>query len=492
MRNFVLLSLIFICSSSLAQTNPAGRWADSVFKTLSRDEQIAQLMIVRLSSIDLKTKTISYFDEQVAELVKKYNVGGICAFQGGPVKQALAFNKLQSLAKTPLLMCIDAEWGLGMRMLDSVLPLPKQMMLGAISDSNIVYQYGKIVAEQCKRIGIQVNFAPVVDINNNPDNPVINDRSFGEDKYKVALFGTKYMQGMQDNGIMACAKHFPGHGDVSVDSHLDLPVINKSMAQLDSLELYPFRQIFKAGVGSVMIAHLYIPAIDNSPNRATSLSKKNVTQLMRNELGYQGLTFTDALGMQGVNKYFPNGESSVQSLIAGNDILSLPDDVPLAIAKIRSAIKEKKLSWAAIEMHCKKVLEAKFKYGLPSLQPVNTENLTADLNSKVPAMRRLVAENALTVLSKTDSVFFPLQANTKDLPNDVIYVSVGTNTDNAFAKRLRTDHNADVLYFTYLQDSSSVQSTVDLIKERYKKVIIGVHDYKRMPAGNFGISKARP
>ena len=490
MRNILIFLLIFLNAPAIAQTNAAKRWVDSVFKTLSPDEQIAQLMIVRLSSIDMRTKTISYFDEQVASLVKQYNVGGICAFQGSPVKQATAFNRLQALAKTPLLMCIDAEWGIGMRMTDSVLPLPKQMMLGAISDSNIVYRYGQIVAEQCKRIGIQVNFAPVVDINNNPNNPVINDRSFGEDKYKVALFGIKYMQGMQDMGVMACAKHFPGHGDVSVDSHLDLPVINKSMAQLDSLELYPFRRIFNAGVGSVMIAHLYIPAIDNSANRATSLSKKNVTQLMRNEMGYQGLTFTDALGMQGVNKFFPNGESSVQSLIAGNDMLCLPDDIPLAINKIKSAIAEKKLRWADIEIHCKKVLAAKYKYGLSFLQPINTENLTADLNAKVPAMRKLIAENALTVLAKTDAVFFPLQMPAKDVVNDIVYVSVGTNADNAFAKRIRTDYNADVFYFDFAQDSAKILSTVNMIKERYKKVIIGVHDYKRVPANNFGISKA--
>jgi beta-glucosidase-like glycosyl hydrolase len=191
-----------------------------------------------------------------------------------------------------------------------------------------------------------------------PGQSVINDRSFGEDKYKVALFGTQYMKGMQDLGVMACAKHFPGHGDVTVDSHYDLPVINKSMAQLDSLELYPFREVFNEGIASVMIAHLFIPAIDSSANRATSISKNNVTTLMREQLGYQGLSFTDALEMQGVKKFFPGGEASVESLIAGNDMLCLPGDVPLAIRKIRKAIKAKKLSWQDIEMHCKKVLMA--------------------------------------------------------------------------------------------------------------------------------------
>jgi len=489
-KHFLLsLSLILSVMFSNAQTGPANKWADSVYKTLSEDERIAQLMVVRLSTYDARTKTVTFFDSLVSEQIKQYNIGGICVFQGSPVKQANIINALQAQAKTPIMMCIDAEWGVGMRMIDSVLPLPKQMMLGAVPDASIAYQYGKVVAEQCKRVGIQVNYAPVVDVNNNPDNPVINDRSFGEDKYKVALFGIQYMKGMQDNGVMACAKHFPGHGDVSVDSHYDLPIINKSMAQLDSLELYPFRQIFNAGIGSVMIAHLSIPAIDNTPNKPTSISKNNVTGLMRDQLGYQGLTFTDALEMQGVKKYYPDGAASVESLVAGNDMLCLPGDVPLAIAKIKDAIATKKLSWADIELHCKKVLLAKYQYGLTQFTPVNTDNLTNDLNSKVPAMRRLIAENALTVLRKTDNVFFPMTAPAKPIANDVAYVSIGNSADNAFATRVRAEYGATVFYFPYNQDAATVATLVDSVKQ-FKKVIIGIHNYARAPLNNFGISKA--
>jgi beta-N-acetylhexosaminidase len=486
MRKILLLLSLSVTLHSLAQPNSASRWADSVFKTLSPDEQIAQLMVVRLSE---KTATgYVYYDSLVTELVKKYNVGGVCLFQGGPLLQAITINHLQAVAKTPILMCIDAEWGLGMRY-DSVLPLPRQMMLGAVQDARIVYQYGKVVGNQCKRAGIQVNYAPVMDINNNPDNPVINDRSFGEDKYKVAEYGIQYMKGMQDVGIMACAKHFPGHGDVSVDSHKDLPVINKTRAQLDSLELYPFREVFKAGIGSVMIAHLSIPAIDQVTNKPTSISYKNVTELMRNELGYQGLTFTDALGMQGVSKYYPNGAASVESLIAGNDMLCLPEDVPVSIAKIKAAIDSGRLSWADIEMHCRKVLMAKYQYGLSKLQPVNTVNLTNDLNSNVPFMRKLIAENALTVLKKTDADFFPMKAPEKAVAKDVVYISVGSVSDNALASRLRADYNADVIYFDYQQDESAINETVARVKKNYRKVIIGIHAYNRTPAKNFGISK---
>jgi beta-glucosidase-like glycosyl hydrolase len=478
---------VFICcittSFLWAQNSPAQKWVDSVFASLTPDQRIAQLMVVRLSE---RTPTgVLFYDKKVTELVKKYNIGGVCLFQGNPTLQAATVNSLQAVAKTPIMMCIDGENGLGMRF-DSIIPLNRQMMMGAVQDETIIYNYGKLVGEQCKRAGIHVNYAPVVDVNNNPNNPVINDRSFGEDKYKVAAYGIAYMRGMQDVGVMACAKHFPGHGDVDVDSHKDLPVINKTLAQLDSLEFYPFKQIFKAGIGSVMIAHLAIPAIDNTPNKPTSISYKNVTELMRNKMGYQGLTFTDALEMQGVKKFYPDGEASVQSIIAGNDMLCLPGDVPISISKIKEAIKEKKLSWADIETHCRKVLAAKYQYGMANLQPVNLTNITADINSNVNAMKKVIAENALTLLNKTDDIFFPLKPN--DALTKIAYVSLGTSTDNEFSKKMRSEYKADVFYINYKHDAGRVLSLVELIKKRYKKVIIGVHNYARVPLNNFGIS----
>jgi beta-N-acetylhexosaminidase len=489
MLRFLLLIFFFtvfhsVTFSQLQQNTSALHWADSVFSTLTDDERIAQLMVLRESEI---TKDgIVLYDSAITEAIQKYNIGGIVLFQGGPVKQANFINYFQSISKTPLMVCIDAEWGLGMRQ-DSVTPLNHQMMLGAVRDSSIISAYGKLVGAQCKREGIQVNFAPVVDINNNPDNPVINDRSFGEDKYKVARYGVAYMKGMQSEGVLACAKHFPGHGDVSVDSHLDLPVINKSMRQLDSLELYPFEQMFAAGVGSVMIAHLYIPAIDTAANTATSLSKKNVTGLLRDQLNFHGLTFTDALGMKGVAKFFPGGEIAAQSLIAGNDILCLPADVPVSIAKIKEAIENKKLSWDDVYAKCKKVLVYKYVYGVANVKPVNIENLTNDLNRGVKDMKRLVAENAITILSKKDKDLFPLAASYKE--KEIAYVGIGINTDNVFSQRMKSDYNADIFYLDYKQDALRVLSTVELIKNRYKWVVIGIHNYARYPANNFGISQ---
>ena len=485
---FVFALVLTVSVKAQFHTNlSATAWVDSVFKTLNQDEKIAQLMVVRGSSMDPRTRKPILFTKEVEEQVKKYNVGGICMFQGGPLAQANFLNYMQSIAKTPIMICIDGENGLGMRM-DSVLPLPRQLMLGAMNDPKLMYEYGRLVGEQCKRIGIQVNYAPVVDVNNNPANPVINDRSFGEDKFKVADYGVQYTKGMQDVGVMACAKHFPGHGDVAVDSHLDLPVINKNKSELEALELYPFQKLFDAGVGSVMIAHLYIPAIDKTANRATSLSKNNVTKLLRNEMDYKGISFTDALEMKGVTKFFPDGDASVESLIAGNDMLCLPGDIPGSIQKVKEAIKKKKLKQSDIDARVKKVLRAKYQYGLANLRPINSENLTNDLNKGILEMRRKVAEQALTVVRNTDAAIFPLMPRQAE---NVAYVAMGTRRDNAFAGRMRSDYGAHVYYFDYNLDEEKAKAALDLIRNRYQVVIIGLHNYARFPgSNNFGVSKA--
>ena len=487
MKKSLLFIFLLATAHSFAQVKTRlsqQQWVDSVFNSLSDEQRIAQLMVVRLSA---RTGTgVEWYDQQVADDIRKYNIGSICLFQGNPVKQAETINSLQRIAKTPLMVCVDAEWGVGMRF-DSVGNFPFQLTMGAIQDADLVYKTGKAIGEQCKRIGIHVNYAPVVDINNNPDNPVINFRSFGEDKYKVGLYGVQIMKGMQDEGVMACAKHFPGHGDVAVDSHLDLPVINKGRPALDSLELYPFREVFKAGIGSVMIAHLYIPSIDSTANRATSLSYKNVTKLMKDELGYQGLTFTDALEMQGVKKFFPGGSASVESLIAGNDMLCLPGNVDSSMMKIKEAINNKRLTWNDIYVKVKRVLQAKYKYVLPNAQPISTVNITNDLNNSIADVRRLVAEKAITLLRNDDPLVFPLPVIQN---NRIAYVGIGISSDNAFARRMRTDYNADVYYFDYKSDASRIPSMIELLKKRYDAVIVGVHNYTRYPANNFGISPA--
>jgi len=513
----ILYSFLF-CMAALgakAQTNAAKQWADSVFNTLSDDERIAQLMVIRTSTVS-DGKAI-FYDAQTNELIKKYNVGAVCLFQGTSQQQAALVNRIQAMAKTPVMVCVDGEWGLGMRFSD-VQNFPYQLTMGAVHDAETVYQVGRAIADQCRRIGIHVNYAPSVDINNNANNPVIGVRSFGEDKYKVALFGTRIMQGMQDAGVMACAKHFPGHGDVDVDSHLDLPVIRKSMSQLTDLELFPFKEIFSKGVGSVMVAHLAIPAIDSTPNKPTSISYNNITNLMRTEMGYKGLTFTDALEMQGVKKFYPDGEASVQSIIAGNDMLCLPGSVPQSIDKIKQAITEGRLSWENIYAKCKRVLLSKYDYVVGKTQKIDTTNITADLNKNIIPLRKLVAENALTAL-KIESGFFPLpvtpvvapqavapqnpvpppvakkgRKNKKVAPvadtvvvatvpkpmAEVAYIAMNTKDETELGNQLKTAINADII--------NAANTAGFLTKAKnYKRIIVSLHGIARYPKNNFGI-----
>ncbi|MEO7983742.1 MAG: glycoside hydrolase family 3 N-terminal domain-containing protein [Bacteroidota bacterium] len=486
----ILFISILIPSVSRAQYKSkltAQQWTDSVFNSLSDDQKIAQLMVIRAHS-NLGPDHVA----KVTDDIQKYNVGALCFFQGGPIRQANLTNFYQSIAKTPLMVTIDGEWGLGMR-LDSVIKYPYQLTLGSLTDENLIYRMGLAVGEQCKRIGVHVNYAPVVDINNNPNNPVIGYRSFGEDKEKVSRFGVAYMKGMQDAGIMACAKHFPGHGDVAVDSHLDLPVINKSMKELDSMELVPFRAIFDAGVGSVMIAHLYIPAIDNTANKATSISKNNVTGLLRDKMGYEGLTFTDALEMKGVAKYFPGGTIAVEALIAGNDMLCLPASVPETIDAVKKAIAEKRLSWDEINAKVKKVLLSKYNLGLNQTQFVDTKNLLDDLNAKADAIRKEVAQNSLTVLaqsgltaSRDDYAQVPLTNKQKK----IAYLGIGTSELNEFGKRLHADLDANTFLFSYKDGQDKADEILKEIKKdgKYDAVIIGIHNYSLRPADNFGLS----
>jgi beta-glucosidase-like glycosyl hydrolase len=457
------------------ETPAAKRWVNRKFRKLSDDQKIAQLMIIRAHS-NLGPDHIA----SVVEQIKKYNVGGLCFFQGGPVRQAVLTNYYQKIAKTPLMISIDAEWGLGMR-LDSVINYPRQLMMGAVPDAKLIFDFGVAVGEQCKRLGIQVNFAPDVDVNNNPMNPVINDRSFGEDKYKVALYGTQFMRGLEVSGVLASAKHFPGHGDVSVDSHKDLPIINKSRAQLDDLELYPFREIIKAGVGSVMVAHLSVPAIDTTANLPTSLSPKTITGLLRSELGYKGLIFTDALEMEGVAKFFPKGEISARALIAGNDLLCLPGDIPGSIAAVKQAIADGKLSWDIINARVRKVLLVKYNLGLNHLKRIDTTNLVNDLNEKTIQIKEQLAKNAITLLKRSTTSLLPLSAK------KIAYLGVGIDKSNEFATRLLLDFKADVFLFSNKDATTKIDSLLQILGT-YDAVVVGLHNFSRRPANNYGLS----
>ncbi len=462
----------------------ADQWVDSVFNSLSHEERIAQLIMIRMHS-NLGADHIA----AVTADIRNNKVGGLVTFQGGPVRQADLINTYQSISKVPLLVAVDGEWGLGMRFVDSVISFPRNLMLGAVQDTGLIYEVGKAIGAQCKRMGIQYNFAPVLDVNNNPNNPVINDRSFGEDKYRVAGHGVAMIRGMQDAGVMACAKHFPGHGDTDVDSHFDLPSINKSLSQLDSLELYPFRKAIEAGVGSIMIAHLYIPAIDNKPNTPTSISHKAVTDLLQKRLGFNGLIVTDALEMKGIAKYYTNGQESLQSLLAGNDLMELPSSAKGSITAIAQAIRKGKISKEEVYRRVKKVLRAKYDLGLAQLQPIDRNNITEELNAAVLPLRQRISENAITLL-RNDNHLIPLATTATDKKLAVLAVGVdgGFNTFVEAVKQHRPD--ADAYVFSARQSEEQVSAMVQRLKNEYGAVIIAMQDYSRRPANDFGITRA--
>ena len=475
MKKIVLSSLLFvgIFTTIQAQKMSEKKWVRKQFSALNLNEKIGQLMVIRAHSNWSQNKI-----DSISALIQQYNVGGLCFFQGGPIRQAMQTNAYQSVAKTPLFIAIDAEWGIGMR-LDSVESFPRQLSMGAFASSDLVYQMGAAIADQCKRLGIQINYGPVIDINNNPSNPVINDRSFGQSKSKVIQQGVAYMKGMQDNGIMATAKHFPGHGDVNVDSHFDLPVINKSRAALDTLELEPFKALINAGIESIMVAHLSVPAIDDRPKYATSISPKAVNGLLKKELGFKGISVTDAMDMKAIANYFPQGEANVQAILAGNDMLCLPGDLGQSINKIRAAIKERRLKRSDINARVKKILTAKYKHGLDLPQQIDTNHIVADLNQSVGSINAAMAQQSLTFIRAT---------NSPQLNNKTAYLAINAKYTNALTNSIASNYGVKVFY-TSGNNASELALINDSLKA-YDQVIVGLHGYSRRPANHFELPAA--
>jgi beta-glucosidase-like glycosyl hydrolase/CubicO group peptidase (beta-lactamase class C family) len=414
-------------------------------------------------------------------LIKDHGIGGMIFFKGGPKRQANLTNEYQTASKVPLMLSIDGEWGLAMR-LDSTTRFPRQMLLGAIQDNELIYQMGKEIGEQCKRIGLHVNFAPVVDVNNNPNNPVIGSRSFGELPMNVAMKGEAYMRGLQDAGILANAKHFPGHGDTDSDSHKSLPVVSHTKERLDSLELIPFKYLFERGLGSVMVAHLFVPNIDSTKNQASTLSKKFVTEMLKEELGFKGLVFTDALNMKGVAKYYAPGEVDLKAFLAGNDVMLFAENVPLAIQKIKQAVTDGTIEMAELDRRCKKVLLAKEWTGVHKKKLVDLDHLYSAVKTKNgEALNYTLAENALTVV-KNDSMLPLIDVNKK-----IAYLNIGGPSGNSFYRSMKKYANITQVKMSKTTSASGQQAMIKKLKA-YDLVIVGMHKPSRSPKSNFGMS----
>lgn len=452
-------------------------WIDSTLARMTTREKIGQLLMVAAYS----NKGQKHIDN-LAETVLEYKIGGLIFFKGNPNKQVAYTNELQHLSKIPMLIAMDAEWGLSMR-LDSTQSFPRQLALGAVRNNNLLYEFGNEIGRECKRMGVHINFAPVIDVNNNPLNPVINDRSFGENIYNVTNKGIAYMRGLQNQGVLACAKHFPGHGDTDEDSHKTLPTIHHSKEHLDSIEFFPFKELIKNGVGSVMSAHLYVPALD-SGQHASSLSETIITDILQKELGFKGLTFTDALNMKGVSKYFKPGELEVRALLAGNDVLLFPENVPRAIAAVEKALELGILNKEDINKRVKKILQLKYWCGLHKYRSISTRNLLKDLNSNYAEElnKRLIESSITLVRNKNDLI--PI----KDiLKHEIATIAIGSKKITKFQKSF--DYYCDANHYNIESNASSKQfneSLEDL--SNYPLVVVSLNDMSRYAHKDFGLS----
>lgn len=451
-------------------------WVEETLARMSPEERIAQCIMV------------AAYPEQgpaqqkiVARLICEQKVGSVIFFQGGPADVARLANYYQSVSEVPLLMAIDAEWGLGMR-LDSTISYPRQMMMGAIRDENLIYHYGQEVARQCRRIGLHINFAPVIDVNNNALNPVINSRSFGEEKERVARMGFAYMAGLQSKRVLATGKHFPGHGDTETDSHHALPLIKHSRQRLDSLELFPFRYNIANGMAGIMVAHLHIPALDTTAKLPTTLSGKVINGLLRDSMGFDGLIITDAMNMAGGSGYSSALESNIQALAAGNDILLMPSEVPATIEAVKEAIDEGLLSMEEIDMKCRRVLALKEWAGLTTYQPAEMDGIYNDLNNaQAHLLERQITAQAITLVSDKDSTL-PLMGLDR---HKTACLSLQSDGISPFQKQVKLYENLDMYS---LKTGESYNKTLKTLSG-YDRVIISLHSYSRSPSKKFGLNQ---
>jgi beta-N-acetylhexosaminidase len=477
---FMLVSITTDAQLAVSSFQTEKQWVDSVYNALTLQQRIGQLFMLRANS-DIDSTEI----RNLSRIINDYNIGGLCFFKGGPVRQAILTNYYQQLALTPLLVSMDAEWGLGMR-LDSTISFPRQMTIGAIQNEKLISVYGHTIASQLKRLGVHVSFSPVADINSNPANPVINIRSFGEHKEDVARKAILYMKALQEGGIITVAKHFPGHGDTDTDSHHTLPFIGHSAAVIDSLDLYPFKELIKAGLDGMMLAHLNIPAFDTTKNLPSSLSPFVINSLLRQKLGFNGLVFTDALDMKGVSGYDAQGFVELRALKAGADVLLLSVSVDKAVAAIQQAIDSGWYSQHELEVHCRRVLEYKFRAGLNKIKTIDVKNLYDDLHTPYDENFNLeLYRNSITVLRNENNIIpIVIQDTTR-----IASLMIGYDDIRMFQQRINDYAWANHFTLPRNADKKAIEKIYKSLSA-YDLVIIGINNTIPAPARNFGISDA--
>ena len=479
-RNIIILFISFFSFSSYSQ-NPLVTsdymnqkiWVDSVYNSLTVDQKIGQLFTIWVATKQGPEKM-----KEVSEKIKKNHLGGLIFSLGNIKDQAVATNKFQSISKVPLLIGMDAEWGLGMR-LDDAFSFPFNMTLGSIKNDSLIYQVGKRIGIHAKRLGVHINFAPVTDINTNPNNPIIGSRSFGEDKLNVTRKSLAYLKGMQSQGIMGSAKHFPGHGDTSTDSHKTLPIINFSSKRINNIELYPYKELINNNLSGVMVAHMEVPSLERTPKLPSTLSKKIITKILIKKLKFKGLVITDAMDMKGVVDFNKDKSADVSALLAGNDILLMPDDLDQSTISIKNALLNGEISHERLAHSVKKILMAKYKAGLNNLTKVNIDNLNQDMNSDLDkALFDNLTEKSITLI-KNDNDILPI----KNMSSKIAYLKMGNSSSDEFLKML--NHYTKVDQLDYEMSSNELLESLSA----YDVVIVGLHKSDESPFVSYKFSK---
>lgn len=465
--------------------SPAGdsasdtHWADSVFSHLSPDERLAQLFIVECSS---KWTPENKLFKDVERFVTDYGVGGVIFFYGGPVRQAVITNRFQAQTRVPLMIAQDGEWGLGMR-LDSTISFPRQLTMGALRDDAVIYETGLEIGRQCNRLGVNIDFAPCVDVYNNPDNSVIVNRSFGSDVNAVARKACALMTGMQDCNILTTAKHFPGHGNTAVDSHKSLPEISSTAQELDSVEMFPYKYLIKNGLRGIMTGHLFVPSLDTSSLTPASLSKDINTGIIKNKLGFKGLIFTDALAMKAVAGNYKPGQTELNAFLAGVDVFLMPADFEKAFQTLKEARDSGLISQKDIDARCIRVLRAKKQMGLNRFKPVDTLNLYNDLNYvNSNYLINKIARGAVTLI-KNDNDILPLKSlDTKK----IAVVAVGNGETGAFEEMTGKYTATDIFAIKKSATPEEFSLLISKLKP-YDVVILAMHGGNQYPS-TFGFT----
>ena len=478
MKKIIASIFILTLSVNVFSQSCEEKWVDSVFNSLTLEQQVGQLMNLRANQPNKD------FDTKIEEYIEKYNIGGVTFFRTDAEDLLLQANDWQAKAQTPMMIAIDGEWGLGMRINDG-LSYPYQMTLGAITNDSLISEMGRQIAEQCLRIGINVNFAPDIDVNNEPNNPVIGFRSFGEDPDNVARKGTAYALALQNNGVIPSMKHFPGHGNTATDSHHALPIIKNSLEEIEKIELYPFQYAIDKGVNGAMVGHLYFPALEPVVNQSSSLSKNIVTDLFKNKMNYDGIIFTDGLEMKGAYNGMDPDSVCLQAIMAGNDVLLLPINVEASMQIIINAAKNNIEVKNRVEESCKKVLRHKYQIGLNDYEPQKTERLNNDLNqNKYFILKQRLYNEAVTMLENKKEIL-PLKKNSN---KKIAVVTFGK--DNSISAKLN-ENGIFNTPFLISKDASEeeVKRTAKQLKS-YDYVILNIRNTSSYPSKNYGITSA--